>query len=138
MATGKAAQIPDALLARLSTLEIGSPALPISYPEMDEAFDPPADGKYLEARFFSNVPAWEGISSGRLDQGLLVVGVVWPKNLGVIAPLEAAEEVRAHFAKGSTLTSGSTSVKLVRDPLIGSPLSEPDKLTIPVTISWTA
>lgn len=139
MATGKAAQIPDALLARFLTLVVGSPALPLAYPDI--AFDPAVsatDGKYLEASFFANRPKWEGVRSGVMDQGLFQVMVHWPRNAGIIAPSEAAELVKAHFAKGTSLTSGSTTVKLTREPWAGSPLIGDHEVMIPVTVAWLA
>jgi hypothetical protein len=135
----KASAIPDALLARVSTLSVGSPGLPIAYP--DVAFDPATeapDGKFVEARYFRNAPAWEGVASGVLDQGLLVVSVIWPKGQGVIAMNEAAQEVADHFPKGLLLVSGGTRVKITREPVIASPLTEGDKTIVAVTISWTA
>lgn len=135
----KVSEIFDALLTRFSTLAVGSPALPLAFPDI--GFDPATDaldGKYIEAKPFNNTPLWEGLSAGQIRQGLFVVGVVWPKGQGVIAPTEAAEAVAEHFHRGQMLRSGSTVVKLSLEPLIGTPLSEPDKTTVPVTISWTA
>lgn len=137
MATGKPAQALDALLARAATLSVGSPALPISMPEV--AFDPQTtDGKYLEVSVFPNRPRWEGVTSGRLDQGLLQVTVVWPKGQGVIAANEAAAEVMAHFPKGLQMVSGSTCVKVTQEPWAAAPLIADHELRVPVTIPWTA
>lgn len=135
----KAANIPAALLARLSSLAIGSPALPIAYP--DRPFDPATQslsGKYLQAAYFRNTPAFEGLASGVLDQGLLVVSVVFPKDGGVIAINQAAQAVADHFPKAAAYTSGGTRVKISREPVIGSPLQEGDKTIVAVTISWVA
>lgn len=139
MATGKAAQIPDALLARLTTLQVGSPALPIAYPDVgfDPASDAP-DGKYIDADFKRNVALWEGLSAGVIDQGLFQLDVVWPKGAGVIAPNEAAQQVANHFAKDLVLVSGATRVKLNKEPVIASPLIEAHETRIPITISWVA
>ncbi|MGA0604859.1 phage tail terminator-like protein [Phenylobacterium sp. VNQ135] len=135
----KASEIPAALLERLTSLEVGSPPLPIAYP--DVSFDPATDapqGKYLEAGYFRNAPAWEGLSEGVLDQGLLVVSVVWPKGQGVIAMNAAAQAVADHFPKGLTLKSGSTAVKINREPVIASPLTEGDKTIVAISIPWVA
>lgn len=134
--TGKAAQTLDALMTRLGTLITGSPTLPVSYPEVD--FTPPADGKYLAAAFFPNRPAWEGLSSGKLDQGILQISVVWPKDVGLIAPLQIAELVKAHFAKRLALISGTTKVTITREPWAAQPLIEDRQVRVPVTISWSA
>lgn len=130
------AAVAAALLARCSTLSVGSPALPVAYPDVD--FTPPASGKYLEARFLPNRPAYEGLSSGRMDQGLLQINVVWPRKQGVIKPNAAAAEVMAHFPKGLRLQGSGVRVKIDREPWAAAPLIEDDKTVIPVTVSWTA
>lgn len=135
----KVSEAFDALLTRFGTLSIGSPALALSMPDID--FDPAVnapDGKYVEAKPFNNLPLWEGLSAGIIRQGLFVVGVVWPKGEGVIAPTLVAEQVAVHFPRGMKLRSGTTVVSIKLEPLVGSPLIEPDKTTVPITISWTA
>lgn len=124
--------IATALMQHVGDLEIGSPALPIAYP--DVAFTPPADGKYLAVQFLANAPAWEGLSEGRRDQGLLQVTVVWPKGLGVIRALDAAQDVIAHFPKGLVLSG----VKITGQPYAGSPLLDDADTRVPVTIPWAA
>lgn len=126
-------QIASALLARCATLSVGSPALPVAMPEV--AFTPPADGKYLEVRDFTNAPYWEGLKSGRIDQGILQITVVWPPRQGVIKPKVAAAAVMAHFPKGLQLSNG---VRVSREPWVASPLSDDSEVRVPVTISWTA
>lgn len=138
-ATGKAAQIPDALLAHFLTLSIGSPALPLAHP--DAGFDPETDapdGKYIEAGYQRTAAAWEGLSSGVIDQGLFTIGVVWPPRKGVIVPNDIAQEVADHFPKLLQLKSGSTNVRIVAEPTIGSPIIERDKTIVPVSIRWQA
>lgn len=135
-ATGKVAQIADALLARAALLAVGSPALPVAMPGV--SFTPP-DGAYIEVNFFASPPKWEGVASGVIDQGRLVVGIIWPKKLpGIIGPLEAAEAVRAHFPKGLQLTSGATTVKVALEPYAGSPIQLPDRSVTAITIPWVA
>lgn len=125
--------IATALLARVATLSVGSPALPIAYPEI--AFTPPADGKWLEVAIFYNQPKWQGLTSGRMDQGLLQVTVVWPKNLGVPAPLRHAQDVIDHFPKGLTLTG---NVRVQGQPYASSPFVDAADVRVPITIPWAA
>lgn len=135
------ASLPDvmqALFTHALTIPTGSPPLPICLPEPVETFDPPESGQYLDVQFFSNRPAWEGLSEGRLDQGLLQITVVWPKNHGLIGPGLIAELVRDHFRKGLPLRHGRTTVKIGPMPWIAAPLIEPAETRIPVTIPWTA
>jgi hypothetical protein len=129
-------QIASALLARCATLSVGSPALPVAMPEIgfDPGVDAP-DGKYLEVKAFSNAPFWEGLRSGKIDQGLLQVTVVWPPRQGVIKPKAAAAAVMAHFPKGLKLGAG---VKVSKEPWDASPITDDSEVRVPVTISWTA
>jgi hypothetical protein len=137
MATGKEAQVADALFARAAALSVGSPALPIVYGEHPATYDP-TTGKYLLVQTFPNRPRWEGMTSGRLDQGILQITVVWPKNLGDIKPLEAAAAVIAHFPLAYEMVSGVTRVKVSGQPWVAQPIREADKVSFPISIPWTA
>lgn len=136
--TARAEQIYDALISRCLTLAIGSSPLPVAYPEQDPAFVAPEDGKYLLVDDFPNRPRWEGVTSGRLDQGLLQITVVWPRNQGLHAPRAAADAVAAHFAKETVMSSGGVTVKVSAEPWAAKPLTESDRVTVPITIPWTA
>lgn len=124
------------LLARCETLNVGTPKMPVSMP--DVAFTPPADGRYLRVDLFTNAPFWEGLASGRVDQGLLQVTVVWPKGKGLIVQRRAAKEVMDHFAKGLKLFGLATCVTIHREPWAASPIKGDVSTETPVTISWTA
>lgn len=126
------ATVAAALLTRCSTLSVGSPTLTISYP--DVPFTPPTSGKYLDVALFYNRPAWEGLSEGKLDQGLLQITVVWPEGQGVIKPAQIADAVRAHFPKG--LRMGPAKVS--GEPWAASPILDAASTRLPVTIPWTA
>jgi len=136
-ATGKASQVMDALFAHAALLATTAPSLPVSFPEAPN-FTPPTDGKYLRVSFFGNVPRWDALSVGVMDQGLLQISVVWPKNQGLIGVANAAAQVAAHFAKNTTLVSGATHVKVNNDPWVASPLTEENNVALPVTVPWTA
>jgi hypothetical protein len=129
------AAIAEAILARVATLNVGSPALTVAYP--DVPFDPSAvGGRYLQADLFFNRPAWQGITDGKVAQGLLQVMVVLPRDGGIIAPVALAEAVAAHFPKGLAMISGSTRVRVSEEPWITSPLVENNQTRIPITIPW--
>lgn len=130
------AVVAGLLLARCETLSVGSPKMPVAMP--DVAFSPPADGCYLRVDLFSNAPFWEGLTTGRVDQGLLQITVVWPKGKGVIKPRQAAAQVMAHFPKGLKLFGPATRVTVNREPWAASPILEDTETLTPITISWTA
>lgn len=130
------AVVAELILARAASLSVGSPALPIAMP--DVPFTPPTNGKYLRVSLFSNAPAWEGLASGRMDQGLLQVSVVWPKGKGLIKAREAAAKVMEHFPKGLTLSGDGVRVKINRQPWAASPIPDDIETLTPVTIPWVA
>lgn len=129
-------EVQAALFARLSALTL-SPSLPIAWPEPTTAFVPPTNGRYLEVHFFPNAPAFQGLEGETLDQGLLQINVVWPKNQGELAPGRVAKAVRAHFAAPQSLFSVATKTKITGTRITRA-LKEPTELRVPVTISWTA
>jgi hypothetical protein len=133
--SGKAAQVLDALLARVAALTL-SPVLPVDYPEA--AFDTPADGKYLAVSFYPNRPMAQGLTSARVDQGLLQITVVWPKNHGLIAPNAIVQAVINHFPNALALQSGATRVKISGQAWTAAPITDTDRVSIPITIPWTA
>lgn len=124
------------LLARCEALNVGGPKLPLAMP--DVAFTPPADGRYLRVDLFRNAPFWEGLASGRMDQGLLQVTLIWPKNKGLIVQARAVKQVLDHFPKGLTLRGAGARVKINREPWAASPLMGDVSTETPITISWTA
>lgn len=137
MATGKAAQTADALLARAESLAVLSPALPIVFAEPGADYDPPSGGQYLLVVNYPNRPAWEGVASGVMDQGLLMVTLVSPKNQGEIGALEAVQEVKDHFPKGHVMASGATTVKVAREPW-HTVIRETHEVRFPITIPWSS
>lgn len=133
--------VAELLLARCETLNVGAPKMPVAMP--DVTFAPPVDSKgspapYLRVDLFSNAPFWEGLSSGRIDQGLLQIAVVWPKGKGLIVQRHAAKQVMDHFAKGLKLFGPATRVSINREPWAAAPIKGDVSTETPVTISWTA
>lgn len=134
--TGEAAQIVDALLSHCAGLTTGAPMLPVSYPEV--SFTPPTNGRYLEVNFVGGPPAWEGLSSGKMDKGQLQIKVVWDRGVGLIQPRQAAQSVADHFAKETRLYSGNVRVVVNREPWVASEIPDDNALLIPVIIPWVA
>jgi hypothetical protein len=130
------AVVAGLLLARCALMETEGPTLPVAMP--DVAFTPPADGRYLRVDIFTNQPAWEGLASGKIDQGLLQITVVWPKGKGIIKSRRAAAQVMTHFPKGLKLFGPATRVSINREPWAASPLLDDSETMTPITIPWTA
>lgn len=124
------------IMDRCEEMQTEGPILPVAFP--DRSFVPPADDRYLRCNLFENAPAWEGLSSGRMDQGLLQVDVVWPRGRGPIEIRQAVLDVMAHFPKGLTLFGASTRVRFHREPWFAAPIPEADVTVVPITVPWMA
>jgi hypothetical protein len=137
-ATGKDAQIYAALMDRVGTMAL-TPSCPVAYPDI--TFDPAKDapnGRYIEVRYFPNRPAWEGVSAGALDQGLLQLTLIMKAGQGILAPLELVAAIKAHFAKGTVMVNGQTKVTITREPWPSAPLVDATEVRTPITITWAA
>lgn len=128
-----------ALIEHLESLVL-TPAHDLVWPEPTDTFVPDATGRYLEARISFNRQRWQGLAGGTLEQGLLTVTVIWPKNRGEHGPIAAAQAVRDHFTVEPVLSlfHGGTKTKISGAPYLSGPFSEPVSMRVTVTIPWTA
>ena len=139
MANGVEASILSAMLAHLSTLTF-SPALAVAYPGVQF----PAAGQskpdnYLAVSFIPNRTDTLSVGEGhQRHQGLLQVSVYWKAGAGIVKPLEAADRIIQHFAKGTRLHHGSVTVQINRKPWAAGPLQDGDRVQIPITIPYTS
>lgn len=108
----------------------------VVYQNLVEETDP-EEGWKAEANFFGNAPKGEGLHSGVVDQGLLVLGAVFAAGVGGYAPLVAAGQLKAMFPKNLILIKNGFKVKIGREPYIGAPLETDTKFRVPVTVEWT-
>lgn len=133
-----AADVATALLARAGTLTHGSPVMRKAMP--DVAPSPPLDPTkpYFRVDLFRNAPFWQGLNTGKIDQGLLQITVVWPEGQGIIKATQAADAVMAHFPKGLKLFSGTACVRISGEPWAAAPLMDASWTETPVTIPYTA
>jgi hypothetical protein len=142
MATGVEANIMSALLDHLDTL-VFSPALEIARPGIKYPADGP-DGKelpkppnYLRASFIPNRTETLSVGKGKqMHQGILQVSVYWKVGAGYVKPLDVADRIIRHFAKGTRLVFNDVKVKVDRKPWVSGPLQEPDRVQFPVTIPY--
>ncbi|WLS01744.1 phage tail terminator-like protein [Shinella oryzae] len=139
MAQGTDATILAALLDHLGTLSF-TPALQIAMPGIDF----PAAGQakpdnYLQAAFLPNDTTNTELGAGQEQhRGILQVSVYWKKGVGHIKPLEAANRIINHFAKGTTLHKDGLKIVIDRKPYAASPLQETDRVQVPVTVRYHA
>ena len=137
MATGTDAIILAALLDHLAGLAL-SPAPAVALPGI--AFPPAGQEKpesYLQVSFLPNGTETLSVGNGRqMHQGILQVSVYWKAGVGLIKPLDVADRIIGHFAKGTRLVSNDVTVKVDRKPWVSGPLQEPDRVQFPVTIPY--
>jgi Bacteriophage related domain of unknown function len=134
MAATVEATIAELLFARLTSLAL-SPVLPVAFP--DVAFSSPA-GPYLRADFIPNRTDNLGLANDAKarHQGILQVMAIYPVNSGIIKPTNTAGLIASHFAKGTILYGSGVKVKVYANSSVGAPMSEPDRVNVPVTILY--
>lgn len=139
-AATKLIQIQALLFEFVASLADGL-GLDAAWPEVAYAPAVGAAGQikpYLKVDLLPNRPAWEGIASGRLDQGILQLTLVWPPGAGLLQPGIYVGQIIANFPKGLRLSAQDVSVKVTAETWAAAPITEPDRAMHPITISWTA
>lgn len=105
---------------------------------LDEEFEASVDPTgtfvpFLQSKLFRNVPAWQGMSGGRLDQGLFQVDVVWPRGKDPAGAMAAIDQIVLNKLQGQYLGG---RVKVQKAAWAASPLVESDRTIHPITIPW--
>lgn len=117
-----------------TTLNASGLGYPVAWPGVD--FTPPATGVWLEVLFFPNQPLDPTLSSaGIIPRGFLQIEACTRPGGGIQSAQEAAEAVLAVFPK---LTSISGLVRVYQTPYAAAPLVDGDRISVPVTISYSA
>lgn len=136
---GKQADIYTALATKAAAV---AAALSLPASINDENFEAPIDGSgmilpYLRFDFFTNDLAWQGISDGRVDQGLQQINIVMPRPHDRVTAYGYVDQIIAAYPKAARLP-GSAMVKVQSQTWVASPIVESDRTTYPVTVSWSA
>ena len=133
--TGIETRIHAALDARLMALTL-SPAVPIAWPNAN--YTP--TGAYLRPWLLPiGVEPMTVSTDGANDYGgIYQVSVFWPVGGGLLAPLEAASAIAAHFKRGTSLTRDGVVVQMLTPPVVETPIQEPDIYHIPVSVRYRA
>lgn len=127
MATDK--DILTGVFTRMGTL---ATSLPIAWPGVN--FTPPNSGMWLQIRHFPNEPNNIGWQTDAQQEyiGFVQVQVFTRPGTGIVNATEIAEEVIAHFAKGTEF--GPVCVS--RRPYTSPDVVDSDWIYIPVTIPY--
>lgn len=137
MPSGVEANIFRALMEHLMTL-VFTPALPIAAPNV--VFPPAGQTKpdnYLSVTFLPNRTDTLSIGNGhQRHQGILQVSVFWKSGNGIVKPLDVADRIIKHFAKGTVLEGQGLKVKIGRKPWAAPPLQDAAYIQVPVSIEY--
>jgi len=129
--------ILNALLTKLTTPALDSPATPIAHPRV--AYAPTPGTAYFHVhpvmRAETETP-WLAFDSDALHRGIFQVDAVVPDNAGEAAGLRLASLVVTRFARGTLLAVGSDSLKVLVKPTIGAVVMDKPWLRYPVTIPY--
>lgn len=107
----------------------------------NEKFDPAsATGPYETIHMLPGTPenAAMGSSSGVWRVGFFQVTLYYPAGQGTKAAALRAQAIAARFARGTTLTSGSITVKLTKPVDIKRSRLEGERYVLPVQIPFLA
>lgn len=109
-----------------------SPALAVSYPGID--FTPPAEGEWLEMRFFPNETQNIGLADDgpSAHRGFVQLTACHRPGTGIVSGITLAGAIIAQFAKGSTIGNATVEKK----PWLTSVVTMDDRICHPVTIPY--
>lgn len=79
-----------------------------------------------------------GTTSGVWRSGIFAVSLYYPVGQGAAAAAQRAQAIAARFARGTTLTSGSVTVKLIMPVDVKSGRLEAERYHLPVQIPFLA
>lgn len=129
--------IQFALMTRLTSPALTSPATPIAFPLV--TFTPTPGVAYLDARAILRAePEHPGVAfdSDTIHRGIFQVDAVVPEGKGEAPGLRLASLVAARFAIGTTLPAGAWQLKILRPPAIASALVDSPWVRFPVSIPY--
>lgn len=123
--------IMQALFQVLSNADLN---YPVAWPGVN--FTPPTSGVWIEASFLPNSPIDEGIpnDSAVVPRGIFQINVNTRPGSGMVGITTAAELVQSEFPKGTMLAG---FVRISQHPYLMSPITEGDRITLPVTIPYS-
>lgn len=99
-----------------------------------------ADRPYEVLHLMPGTPenAAMGPTSAIWRVGIFQVSLYYPVNKGSATAAQRAQAIAAHFARGTTLTSGSVRVKLTKPADIRNARLEGERYVLPVQIPFLA
>lgn len=135
------AEIVDALISHALLLETTGPEIAVAVPDPAEAFEQPTDTNdeplpWVDVQPLLNRSKGEGLRDGGIEQGMMMLNLNMPLGRGEIEPMNIAGQIIAHFAKGTRLTSGATTVMVDKAPWVAPPIPGAGGRKFPITVYW--
>lgn len=116
-------------------------ALPTAY--TNTAFAPVPGQAYQRCTLLPSEPDNSAQGTGMFFEiGTLQVTLCYPLGAGPAAAELMAQQLRAHFRRGTTLAAGTgplaLQVLVIRTPAVAPALLEPDRYCVPVSVRYQA
>lgn len=136
MATGIEAMILEGLIKHLANRSQYS-SLPEAWP--NRPFTPVSTG-YLRCNHLPNTTRQVELGDNGRNRhiGLFQVDVVWPQGTGSLVPMEVASAIIDRFARGTSFTQDTVTVRIIQPPSVAPALQEDPYIVFPVTIPYQA
>lgn len=136
--SGLEANVAQTLLAKMHTFAFGNPALAFADPEIPFDASVQANPQYIALSVLWNMHMWESIDgSPAMGTGILQASVYFPKDKGIIKPLEIAGAIIQAW-RNLNLFGEGVKVKISAAPWNTGPLSDATRVWVPVNIPWVA
>jgi hypothetical protein len=118
-------------------------ALAALTPPMDTAwenadFTPSVGVPYQAAYLLPAQPDNPEIGSGYIQRGIFQINLFYPQGKGWKSARTKAEQLRAAFPRGLSLTDAGVIVNIIATPEIGPARAEDDLYFVPVKVRWSA
>ncbi len=114
-----------------------TPALATSWENLP--YTPVAGTPYQAAYVMPATPDNVTMGDGYYrEQGIFQISLFYPINAGAGVAAARAQLIRTQFKRGTSMTSGSVTVRISRTPEIGQGRVDGDRWHLPVKIQWFA
>jgi len=126
--------VRSALQTKLNAM---SPAIAYAWQNVD--YTPVVGIPYAAAYVLPAEPENPTMGDGFYrEQGIFQISLFYPLQVGTAVAEARAELIRTTFKRGTSMTSGTVTVRVNRTPEIGQGRVDGDRWHIPCKVSWYA
>jgi Bacteriophage related domain of unknown function len=114
-----------------------NPAISIAYE--NTAFVPAIGVPYCKLFLLMAPPDNPTMGDGyHLERGIFQITLMYPLQSGSLDAATQAEVLKATFKRGSSLSNGGVTVKVLSSPATGSAQIDGERFALPIKVSWSA